>query len=54
MKSIKDSKEDIKKTGYDETIIGDFYDTMIEKLELAGKDDTTVDHLYDFMILEFK
>jgi len=36
LKKIEDSKEDLKKAGYDEIIIADFFDEMISKVKLAG------------------
>lgn len=44
-KKIIQSKADLIKIGYEQFVLDDFYDMMIEKINLIANDDFTVDQL---------
>ncbi|KAL4491901.1 hypothetical protein ABPG72_006156 [Tetrahymena utriculariae] len=50
---IKQSKEDLKKVGYEEMVLDDFYEPMIEKLELLTKPEFSHNELMSIFIEKY-
>lgn len=45
------SKEDLKSVGFEEFVLEDFHEVLIEKIDLAIKEDSNADTLYIIFIL---